>query len=96
MTIEFGDLPIENWCYSGEITVQITNNGLNMNKIIDKKHCFFGKTWNKVSSMYYGNYQIKDIIKWNNNEITGRWKCNDSGIYYFSRHHNKIYWFGIE
>ena len=50
MKIKFGDLPIEKWCYFGEIVVKISDDYSNMTKIEDSKNSFFGFTWKKISS----------------------------------------------
>lgn len=96
MIVKFGDIPLQDDCFSGTIKIKISEDFYQMTKIEDPHWVFLGKTMKKISSEYYRGYLIQNNCKQQNKSIADYYKCDDGRDYYFGCHDDNIFWLGIE
>ena len=93
VTGTFYDVPKGGAKGSGALVVEINNNGNGFTKI---SGAFGGTSWNKMALPASGlpgnrNGQFGANTQ---SDVSGRWTCNDGGIYYIRQVGNNVAWFG--
>lgn len=93
VTGNFYDVPKGGATGSGALTLEINNNGNGFTKLSGP---FGGTSWTKMALPASGlpgnrNGQFGANTQ---SDVTGRWTCNDGGIYYIRQVGNKVAWFG--
>lgn len=93
ITGKFYDVPKGGATGSGNLTLEVNNNG---NGLVKLSGGFGGTNWTKMALPASGlpgnrNGQFGATVQ---SDVSGRWTCNDGGIYYIRQVGSAVAWFG--